>query len=348
MGKTQAETDQERAQLDREYDQLDSEARALRPRLTEAHPQAIDKVLATEKAAEETQQLKGDAMARARANRDQADALERQFTAKVDQVASSGKPDPNPAQTRALSEQADKAAEAADAAEQTYRNAQQLHDHAVADQQRAETEYENAKEHDPVYQQELKPKLDDFHRRDVELNGPDGARPVELNLIHRNWELINEGIDADPAEGGDPDGTRGYPTASADTAGNSLDLAAGATDDGLIGDEGPDSGGGVADDGDPGMAAFGGTGDLDAGTSTPDNDGSLAASTDGSAPTNDEFQSGSVETDSSDWDSSAGDTTAGDTWAEADQGLEPQVVAADPPAEPEFEEFVDDSAGTTS
>lgn len=236
MAPKQTQIDQQRAALDKEYDDLNKEVARLRPQFTDEHRQAADKVLAVRRVAKETAELEADAKGRARENRAEADRLEKQFNDRVQQVERSGKPDPNPDATRALAKEMDKAAQAADAAEQNYRNAQQLRDRTDGELTRAENELENARQHDPVYQ-DLKPKLDDFRRRDVELNGEDATRGDhgDLPLQQRNWEIINDQIDADPAYGGDPDGVRHYPAAAAASADSDLGLDADGHDDAAMG-----------------------------------------------------------------------------------------------------------------
>ena len=326
--------------LSQERAQLSQEAEKLMPRYTEEHRQAHINIKAAEAKSHQATDEADRATTQAKQARDQADKLEAQFKAKVDDMERTGKPDPNPAQTRQLATAMDKAAEDADSAEATASDATHAREIARIEFRRAYDANEEAQGRDPVYQQEIKPKLDDLNRRADEHRDQENEWRNQYETDDNKYEPGNPSAQAAPD--GDADDTLLAAT-SADATGTDAAFASGASDDGLIGDEATDS----SDGGDSGMAAFGGTGDLDAGTSTPDSDGSLAASTNGTTPTDDEFQSGSVEADSSGWDSSAGDATADDAWAETDQGLEPQVAVADPPEEPEFEEFADDSAGTT-
>lgn len=264
---------------------------------TKEHRRTFEKVQDAEEAEAEMQALKGDVTMRARANRQEADKLEKEFKARVDKMEQTGQRDPDPDATRDLGRRWEEAAQRADASEQNLRDTEYKHQQLKNDLDRAYNENEVEKARDPQWQKEQ--------------------------------EYKNRRADAD--DDGDTDGTSVAAASAADTDADGLGDSAG-----FVGD----------DDVDP--AALTPTADLDGGTapastlSIDDGDGMTAESTDPAFDTqyaSADDMSGSVE--------SAGDSAGTETWAESDQTMDSQVAAVDTPAEPEFEEFVDDGAGTT-
>lgn len=322
--KERAQLDSEEKQLQREYEQLNKEAESRWDRYTEAHRKAHTAVKDAEKHLHEAADKADKASDQARTARAQADKLEADFNAKVDQMARTGQPDPNPAQTRALADQMDQAARAADQAETAASDASHVRETARIHFRRAYDDNEAARSQDPVYQQEIQPKLDDFYRRQDEWRD-------------KNNEWRNK-YETDAQADADFDSDAMATTAAASAATGSA-LLADTADQGSVGDEGED-----ADLAALGQAGPSGEGDsqlvgspaadLDGGTSAPES--SLA---DWSSDTG-----GEPQLDGGAMDAPAIDPTleqsGGDVFTE--QPAEPEVAYSEPPAE----EFVDEGVET--
>lgn len=264
---------------------------------TKEHRRTFEKVQDAQEAEAEMQELKGEVTMRARANRQEADKLEKEFKAKVDKMERTGEPDPNPDATRDLGRRWEEAAQRADRSEQNLRDTEHKHQQLKDELDRAYNENEVEKARDPQWQKEQ--------------------------------EYKNRKADAD--DDVDTDGTSVAVASAADTDADGL-----GDTSGFVGDDDVD------------LAAVTPTADLDGGTapastlSGEQGDGMTAEPTDPAFDTqyaSADDMSGAVE--------SAGDSAGAETWAESDQMMDSQVAAVDAPAEPEFEEFVDDSAGTT-
>lgn len=253
---------------------------------TKEHRRTFEKVQDLQQAEAEMQELKGDVTMRARANRQEADKLEKQFKATVEKMERTGQPDPNPAATRDLGRRWEEAAQRADRSEQNLRDTEHKH-------------------------QQLKDELD----RAYDANEVEKARDPQWQ---KEQEYKNRKAEAD--DDADIDGTGVAVASAADTDADALGDGAG-----FVGDDDVD------------LAAATPTADLDGGT-TP---GMTPESTDPAFDT--EFASADDMSGSVD---SADDSAGTDSWADPDQTMESQVAEA--PPQPEFEEFVDDGAGSHS
>lgn len=180
------------------------------PRFTKEHQRAQEKFDAIDKQMHESQGTSQEAWARARDLRKDARNLEDEFKAKVDEMKRTGQPDPDPEKTRALARDMDRAAEAADQAEQVHADAEGEYQKAMIKWRAAANEVRDAGYADPV--------INDYHEEQQREMDKDRSSQV------------------DPIA--DPDDAQ---VAAASTDDMGSNLLAGGVDDGFVGDEGADS-----------------------------------------------------------------------------------------------------------